>query len=60
MVRWRRQANEFATSRLERQTAESAMSRNAVQCDQPVVHQKMSTVISPARVDPVEKEAANN
>ena len=31
MLRWRRQANEFATSRLD----EPAMSRNAVPCDQP-------------------------
>jgi len=35
MLRWRRKANEFATSRLDRQTEEPAMSRNAVPCDQP-------------------------
>jgi len=37
MVRWRRKANEFATSSLQRQTEEQAMSRNAVPCDQPAV-----------------------
>jgi len=35
MLRWRRQENEFATSRMDRQTEEPAMSRNAVLCDQP-------------------------
>jgi len=35
MLRWRLQANEFATSRLDRQTEEPAMSRNAVLCNQP-------------------------
>jgi len=34
MLQWRRQANEFATSRLDRQMEEPAMSRNAVLCDQ--------------------------
>ena len=37
MVRWRRQANEFPTSRLERQTEELAACRNVVPCDQPAV-----------------------
>jgi len=35
MVRWRQQANEFATSHLERQTEEPAMWRNVVPCDEP-------------------------
>ena len=35
MLQWCCQANEFATSRLDRQTEEPAMSRNAVPCDQP-------------------------
>jgi len=35
MFRWRCDANEFATSRLERQTEEPAMWRNVVPCDQP-------------------------
>ena len=37
MFRWRRHANEFATSRLERQMEEPAMWRNVVSCDQPAV-----------------------
>ena len=44
MLRWRRQANEFETSRLDRQTEEPAMSRNAVPCDQPA-SQGMTEVI---------------
>jgi len=36
MFRWRRKANEFAMSRLDRQTEEPAMSWNAVTCNQPV------------------------
>ena len=40
MLRWRRKANEFATSRLETQTEEPAVSRNAVPCDQPLVQRK--------------------
>ena len=32
---WCRQVNKFATSRLDRQTEEPAMSRNAVLCNQP-------------------------
>jgi len=35
MLRWRRQANEFATSCTDRQTEEPAMSKNAVSYDQP-------------------------
>jgi len=35
MLWWHRQANEIATPRLDRQTEEPAMSRNAVLCDQP-------------------------
>jgi len=35
MLRWRRQAYEVATSRLDRRTDEPAMSRNAVPCDKP-------------------------
>ena len=37
MLWWRRQTNEFATSRLKRQMEEPAMSRNAVPCDQSTV-----------------------
>jgi len=35
MLRWRRKSNEFATSCLDPQTDEPAMSRNVVPCDQP-------------------------
>jgi len=45
MVRWRRFANEFATSRLERQTEEPAMWRNVVPCDQPAVQGNDSELI---------------
>ena len=37
MIRWRPDANELATSRLERQTLEPAMWRNVVPCDQTAV-----------------------
>ena len=45
MVRWRRQANEFATLRLECQTEEPAMWRNVLPCDQPAVHGNDSELI---------------
>jgi len=46
MVRWRRHANDFATSRLECQTEEPAMWRNVIPCDQPAVQENDFELIS--------------
>jgi len=45
MVWWCRQANEFATSRLECQTEEPAVCRNAIPCEQPAVQGNDSELI---------------